>query len=387
MESFAKIFVWFVILGTYFLCAFSTDLLWLGQTGVAFLVFCITFSILNEIIDDYLAINRWKISWISLTLVFVFSFIFYFSWEQKITTYIFGALTLITFLVWITKIYQIKIKKPIFIKNKPTMKKKIGILLILHATLGIFNGLYHYGYSLRMLKNPEVFFQLLSLVIFISLEFLIANLLINGLDSNISNAKKTPPIKKAPAAKKTPPIKKVPAAKKAPTAKKTPPIKKAPAAKTKPAIKKVPASRKIKLNPFKNYNQTQKDILLKTYSSASKQQQISIIYLFASILKEEKPTKSDFEKLERELDLFNFKMDLLSGYNGWDGIVKDLNPLPTSLKEFIFINSMEFMYVDGKLSQKRMNQAEKVFSRIGISSDKAMEILGKHKAFRNNLGL
>ena len=54
MESFAKIFVWFVILGTYFLCAFSTDLLWLGQTGVAFLVFCITFSILNEIIDDYL---------------------------------------------------------------------------------------------------------------------------------------------------------------------------------------------------------------------------------------------------------------------------------------------------------------------------------------------
>ena len=237
------------------------------------------------------------------------------------------------------------------------MKKKIGILLILHATLGIFNGLYHYGYSLRMLKNPEVFFQLLSLVIFISLEFLIANLLINGLDSNISNAKKTPPIKKAPAAK------------------------------TKPAIKKVPASRKIKLNPFKNYNQTQKDILLKTYSSASKQQQISIIYLFASILKEEKPTKSDFEKLERELDLFNFKMDLLSGYNGWHEIVKDLNPLPTSLKEFIFINSMEFMYIDGKISQKRMNQAEKVFSRIGISSDKAMEILGKHKAFRNNLGL
>ena len=110
------------------------------------------------------------------------------------------------------------------------MKKKIGILLILHATLGIFNGLYHYGYSLRMLKNPEVFFQLLSLVIFISLEFLIANLLINGLDSNISNAKKTPPIKKAPAAKKTPPI------------------KKAPTAKIKPAIKKVPASRKIKLN-------------------------------------------------------------------------------------------------------------------------------------------
>ena len=363
MESFVKIFVWFVILGTYFLCAFSTDLLWLGQTGAAFMVFCITFNILNEFIDDYLAIDSWKISWISSTLVFVFSFIFYFSWEQKITTYIFGALTLITFLVWITKIYQIKIKKPIFIKNKPTMKKKIGILLILHATLGIFNGLYHYGYSLHMLTNPEVFFQLLSLVIFISLEFLIANLLINGLDSNISNAKKTPPIKKAPAAKK------------------------APTAKTKPAIKKVPASRKIKLNPFKNYNQTQKDILLKTYSSASKQQQISIIYLFASILKEEKPTKSDFEKLERELDLFNFKMDLLSGYTGWDGIVKDLNPLPTSLKEFIFINSMEFMYVDGKLSQKRMNQAEKVFSRIGISSDKAMEILGKHKAFRNNLGL
>ena len=209
----------------------------------------------------------------------------------------------------------------------------------------------------------------------------------NGLDSNMSNAKKTPPIKKAPAAKKTPPIKKVPAAKKAPTAKKTPPIKKAPAAKTKPAIKKVPASRKIKLNSFKNYNQKQKDILLKTYSSASKQQQNSIIYLFASILKEEKPTKSDFEKLERELDLFNFKTDLLSGYNGWHEIVKDLNPLPTSLKEFIFINSMEFMYVDGKLSQKRMNQAEKVFSRIGISPDKAMEILGKHKAFRNILGL
>ena len=283
----------FVILGTYFLCAFSTDLLWLGQTGVAFLVFSITFSILNEIIDDYLAKDRWKISWISLTLAFVFSFIFYFSWEQKITTYIFGALTLITFLVWITKIYQVK----------------------------------------------------------------------NGLDSNMSNAKKTPPIKKAPAAKK------------------------APTSKTKPAIKKVPASRKIKLNSFKNYNQKQKDILLKTYSSASKQQKISIIYLFASILKEEKPTKSDFEKLERELDLFNFKTDLLSGYNGWHEIVKDLNPLPTSLKEFIFINSMEFMYIDGKISQKRMNQAEKIFSRIGISPDKAMEILGKHKAFRNILGL
>ena len=369
MESFAKIFAFFLFFGTYFLCAFSTDLLWLGQTGVAFLVFGITFSILNEIIDDYLAVDRWKISWISLTLAFVFSFIFYFSWEQKITTYIFGALTLITFFVWITKAYQIKIKNPIFIKNKPTMKKKIGILLIIHAALGIFNALYHYGYSLRMLKNPEVFFQLLSLVIFISLEFLIANLLINGLDSNISNAKKTPTIKKAPTAKTKPAIKKVPTA------------------KTKPAIKKVPASRKIKLNSFKNYNQIQKDLLLKTYSSASKQQQISIIYLFASILKEEKPTKSDFEKLERELDLFNFKMDLLSGYNGWDGIVKDLNPLPASLKEFIFINSMEFMYVDGKISQKRMNQAEKVFSRIGISSDKAMEILGKHKAFRNNLGL
>ena len=356
MEIFAKIFMFFVVFGTYFLCAFSTDLLWLGQTGVAFLVFCIAFSILNEIIDDYLAKDRWKINWISLTLAFVFSFIFYFSWEQKITTYIFGVLTLITFLVWITKAYQIKIKNPRFIKNKPTMKKKIGILLILHATLGIFNGLYHYDYSLQMLKTPAVFFQLLSFVIFISLEFLIANLLINGLDSNISNAKKTPPIKKAPTAK------------------------------IKPAIKKVPASRKIKLNSFKNYNQKQKDILLKTYSSASKQQQISIIYLFASILKEEKPTKSDFEKLERELDLFNFKTDLLSGYNGWDEIVKDLNPLPTSLKEFIFINSMEFMYVDGKISQKRMNQAEKIFSRIGISPDKAMEILGKHKAFRNFFG-
>jgi len=361
--------MFFVVFGTYFLCAFSTDLLWLGQTGVAFLVFSIAFSILNEIIDDYLAKDRWKISWISLTLAFVFSLIFYFSWEQKITTYIFGVLTLITFLVWITKAYQIKIKNPIFIKNKPTMKKKIGVLLILHATLGIFNGLYHYDIYLQILKTPQIFFQLLSLVIFISLEFLIANLLINGLDSNISNAKKTPPIKKAPAAKKTPPI------------------KKAPTAKIKPAIKKVPASRKIKLNSFKNYSQKQKDILLKTYSSASKQQQISIIYLFASILKEEKPTKSDFEKLERELDLFNFKTDLLSGYNGWDEIVKDLNPLPTSLKEFIFINSMEFMYVDGKISQKRMNQAEKFFSRIGISPDKAMEILGKHKAFRNILGL
>jgi len=205
-----KIFMFFVIFGTYFLCAFSTDYLWLGQTGVTLIVFSIIFSILGEIIDDYLAKDRWKITWISLTLAFVFSFIFYFSWNQKITTYIFGILTLITFLAWRTKIYQIKINSPIFIKNKPKMKKRIGVLLRIHGVLQIFIGLSHYDFYLRMFNNLEIFIELLSFVIFISLEFLIANLLINGADPNIFPSKNSPPVKKTPTAKKTPPIKKAP---------------------------------------------------------------------------------------------------------------------------------------------------------------------------------
>ena len=108
------------------------------------------------------------------------------------------------------------------------MKKKIGLLLRIHAVLGIFNVLYNYEYYLASLFYLDVSLGLLSGIIFIYLEFLIANLLIRGASPNIDSSKKTPPAKKTPLSKKTPPAKKTPLSKKTPPAKKTPLSKKTP---------------------------------------------------------------------------------------------------------------------------------------------------------------
>ena len=96
------------------------------------------------------------------------------------------------------------------------MKKKIGLLLRIHAVLGIFNVLYNYEYYLASLFYLDVSLGLLSGIIFIYLEFLIANLLIRGASPNIDSSKKSPPAKKTPLSKKTPPAKKTPLSKKTP---------------------------------------------------------------------------------------------------------------------------------------------------------------------------
>ena len=87
------------------------------------------------------------------------------------------------------------------------MKKKIGLLLRIHAVLRIFNVLYNYEYFLGNLYSLDVSLNLLSGIIFIYLEFLIANLLIRGASPNIDSSKKTPPAKKTPLSKKTPLLK------------------------------------------------------------------------------------------------------------------------------------------------------------------------------------
>ena len=96
------------------------------------------------------------------------------------------------------------------------MKKKIGLLLRIHAVLGIFNVLYNYEYYLASLFYLDVSLGLLSGIIFIYLEFLIANLLIRGASPNIDSSKKTPPAKKTSLSKKTSPAKKTPLSKKTP---------------------------------------------------------------------------------------------------------------------------------------------------------------------------
>ena len=96
------------------------------------------------------------------------------------------------------------------------MKKKIGLLLRIHAVLGIFNVLYNYEYYLERLDYLDVSLGLLSGIIFIYLEFLIANLLIRGASPNIDSSKKSPPAKKTPLSKKAPPAKKTPLSKKTP---------------------------------------------------------------------------------------------------------------------------------------------------------------------------
>ena len=145
----------------------------------------------------------------------------------------------------------------------------------------------------------------------------------------------------------------------------------------KPTVKKKPSKPEIYLP----YTPEQKKVLLKTYVIATKQQRNSIISLFFSIISAKSPTKNDFEKIERCCDLFNVKIELaLSKYSGWDGVVKDLNPLPKRLKEFLVIESMEYMFINDKFSPERMQQAAKIFEQIGISENKALEILAKHKA-------
>jgi len=96
------------------------------------------------------------------------------------------------------------------------MKKKIGLLLRIHAVLGILNVLYNYEYYLASLFYLDVSLGLLSGIIFIYLEFLIANLLIRGASPNIDSSKKTPPAKKTSLSKKTSPAKKTPLSKKTP---------------------------------------------------------------------------------------------------------------------------------------------------------------------------
>ena len=133
-----------------------------------------------------------------------------------------------------------------------------------------------------------------------------------------------------------------------------------------------------------NYNQQQKNVLLKTYEPLSQKQRISVISLYFFIVNGDQPSGLDFQKIERELDLFNLSTDCLSGYSGWDGIVEDLKPINKSLKEFIFISSLEFSYVNNRMSEQRMNQAEKRFSRLGITADKALELMAKARALKND---
>jgi len=129
----------------------------------------------------------------------------------------------------------------------------------------------------------------------------------------------------------------------------------------------------------------EKNILLnKIKPLLNKQQQISLLCLHFSIINGYKPTNTDFEKMERDLKLLNLTFDSLKGYSGWDIAVNDLISIPQELKELIFLNSIEFLNVNGKLNEQRMNQAEKIFTKLGISSEKAMSILGKFMSLKKN---
>ncbi len=134
------------------------------------------------------------------------------------------------------------------------------------------------------------------------------------------------------------------------------------------------------------YTEAQKEILLNRFNTLSRKQRVSLVHLYFSIISVDKPTQSDFDKIERELDLFNLTLDSLSGYTGWDIAANDLIPLPQALKEFIFLCAIEFLYVDGRINEKRGDRFDKIFNKLGISEEKGMEIMEKARHLRNEFG-
>jgi hypothetical protein len=176
------------------------------------------------------------------------------------------------------------------------------------------------------------------------------------------------------------PIAPKPLTKKKPVKKVEKPVKKA----KKPSTKKTPTEKSSNTVSYFPYTPEQKKVLLNIYANASKQQRNSIIMFFFYIIYDISPADNDFAKIERCCDLFNVKLEVaVSKYSGFGGIVTDLNPLPKSIKEFLVIESMEYMFINDKFSPERMQHAAKVFDGIGISEDKALEILAKHKAIKD----
>lgn len=246
--------------------------------------------------------------------------------------------------------------------------------------MNVFWLLYSYDYYLKVFDNPIIVVEFFTRTIFIYSEFLIASLLINSKNSNVITLKKNTVTKKSSTKKKSIPQKE-------PTLqKKLSPIKK-PTKKKKPTpINTNPEAGFIKSDLSKMYSQ--KNILLNRLKPIlNKQQQISLVSLNFSIVSSYKPSNTDFEKIERDLKLLNLTLDSLKGYSGWDKAINNLISLPKEMKELIFMNSIEFLYVVGKLNKQRTDHAQKIFTKLGISSEQAMNILGKAKAFKKEFDL
>lgn len=240
--------------------------------------------------------------------------------------------------------------------------------------MNVFWVLYSYDYYLKVFDNPIIVLEFFTRTIFIYSEFLIASLLINSKNSNVIAPKKNTITKKSSTKKKSIPQKE-------PTLqKKSSPIKKPTLINTNPE------AGFIKSDLSKIYSQ--KNILLKRIKPIlNKQQQISLVSLNFSIVSSYKPTNTDFEKIERDLKLLNLTLDSLKGYSGWDKAINNLISLPKEMKELIFMNSIEFLYVVGKLNKQRTDHAQKIFTKLGISSKEAMNILGKVIAFKKEFDL
>ena len=119
------LFIVFFLICTYG-CGYAVymlDMLWVGQTGIALIILSISFAFISEIIPE----NHLKTYCFALFIPFLFSFYFFFAYDQKITTYIFGAFFLLVSILWGIKIFLSKNKKIIKVEElKSKVQKKIS---------------------------------------------------------------------------------------------------------------------------------------------------------------------------------------------------------------------------------------------------------------------
>ena len=123
------------------------------------------------------------------------------------------------------------------------------------------------------------------------------------------------------------------------------------------------------------------DSISQIYSSISKEHKELIFQFVFHICTADNMNEDDDRKIEEFANRFNINIEeTLMKYKGWDIMADNLQSLPIKVKEFLVVDTQPALFNNGKISIKRIEQAMRVFNKIGITNARHKEIYQKAQA-------